>query len=100
MRHLPILAALCVLLTGGVVHAQGADECANAQSINLGAPGTVTVGIDNTAATKKEKVSKCEICFVVLRLYNMHFDKLYVTRVPHFIQIYLSMPIILVQDLV
>ena len=51
MRHLPILAALCVLLTGGVVHAQGADECANAQSINLGAPGTVTVGIDNTAAT-------------------------------------------------
>ena len=51
MRHLPILAALCVLLTGGVVHAQGADECANAQSINLGAPGTVTVGVDNTAAT-------------------------------------------------
>ncbi|MGB1397306.1 MAG: hypothetical protein ACPG7R_05650, partial [Planctomycetota bacterium] len=51
MRHLPFLVAAFMILSCGVVGAQGADECANAQPINLTAPGTVTVAIDNTAAT-------------------------------------------------
>ena len=51
MRHLPFLVAAFMILSCGVVGAQGADECANAQPINLTAPGTVTVAIDNTTAT-------------------------------------------------
>ena len=46
MRHLPFLVAAFMILSCGVVGAQGADECANAQQINLTAPGTVTVTID------------------------------------------------------
>ena len=51
MRHLPFLVAAFMILSCGVAGAQGADECANAQPIVLSAPGTVTVQIDNTAAT-------------------------------------------------
>ncbi|MGB1772575.1 MAG: hypothetical protein ACPHP7_10120, partial [Planctomycetota bacterium] len=56
MRHLPFLVAAFMILSCGVVGAQGADECANAQPINLTAPGTVTVAIDNTAATSSTAI--------------------------------------------
>ena len=56
MRHLPFLVVAFMILSCGVVGAQGADECANAQQINLTAPGTVTVTIDNTTATSNPAI--------------------------------------------
>ena len=51
MRHLPFLVAIFTLLSCGVVGAQGADECANAQPIALTATGSLTVQVDTSAAT-------------------------------------------------